>query len=142
MANPYAERWRNYRPSKAAWFWSCVAAVVLTMIIGFSWGGWVTGGTARDMADTAAEEARAQLAATVCVDRFMDAADARTQLAALKETSSWERDSFIEEGGWATLPGMDEPVEASADLCAERLAEMQLPPSGATADAPQPTTVQ
>jgi len=27
--------------------WACVATAVATMIIGFSWGGWVTGGTSR-----------------------------------------------------------------------------------------------
>ena len=46
------QRWSEARPTKTVAFWSCVASVVLTMIVGFSWGGWVTGGTARTTAET------------------------------------------------------------------------------------------
>jgi hypothetical protein len=120
------QRWREYRPSKAALFWSCVGSVVVALIIGFTWGGWVTGGTAKEMADKAVRDARAELAANVCVQRFVDASDARAQLAALKKTSSWQRDDFIEKGGWAKLPGLDKPVAAAAERCAERLAAIDL----------------
>src|SRR5206468_9888883 len=33
-------RWSDARPTKTLVFWCCVASAVLTMIIGFSWGGW------------------------------------------------------------------------------------------------------
>lgn len=121
------ERWRDYNPSKATLFWACACAVVLTLIIGFTWGGWVTGGTAAQMAEEASEEARAELVATVCVERFLNAEGARTKLTSLKETSSWQRDDFIEKGGWMKLAGLEEPVSGAADLCADRLAEMELP---------------
>ena len=55
-------RWRAYRPSKAVYVWSCIAAVAATMVIGFTWGGWVTGATAADRAKQAAQVAEAQLA--------------------------------------------------------------------------------
>jgi hypothetical protein len=126
-----------YRPSKAALFWSCVGCVIAALIVGFTWGGWVTGGTATEMAERAARQARAELVATVCVQRFLDASDSRAQLASLKETNSWQRDDFIEKGGWATLPGLDKPVASSADLCAERLAAMELPPRGQGAQRSQ-----
>ena len=45
------QRWTAYRPSKAVWFWSCVGCVVATLIVGFTWGGWVTGSTARQNVD-------------------------------------------------------------------------------------------
>src|SRR5579872_4521168 len=80
------KRWQDYRPSKSLWFWSCVACVVATMVVGFHWGGWVTGGTADDMAQSAGKKARAELAASLCVNRFESSADATTQLAALKKT--------------------------------------------------------
>ena len=46
MANnqTVGRRWESYRPSKGIWFWSCVACVAATIVIGFGWGGWVTGG--------------------------------------------------------------------------------------------------
>ena len=45
----FGQRWSETRPTKTAVFWSWIAAVIVTMIIGFTWGGWVTGGTARDL---------------------------------------------------------------------------------------------
>jgi hypothetical protein len=41
-----SQRWENYRPSKTLWFWSVAVAAVLTMIVGFTAGGWTTGGSA------------------------------------------------------------------------------------------------
>src|SRR3989304_4567183 len=56
----FRQRWDESRPTKTAVFWSWVGSVVLTMIIGFAWGGWVTGGTARSMAGKIAEDAVAK----------------------------------------------------------------------------------
>lgn len=119
--------WRAYRPSKVAWFWSCVACVIATIVIGFSWGGWVTGGAADRMAAEAGDAGRAELAATICVARFAAAPDAALQLATLKDESSWSRDNLIDDAGWTTFPGLDSPVSGAADLCADRLVEMELP---------------
>ena len=60
-----SQRFADYRPSKTVLFWSCAGCVVATMILGFTWGGWVTGGTAGELAEDAATQARAQVAATV-----------------------------------------------------------------------------
>ena len=79
------QRWEAYRPTKGRLFWSCAAGAIAGMIIvGFNWGGWMTGGTARSMAENAGVSARNGLAAAVCVDRFQAADDAHAQLAALK----------------------------------------------------------
>ena len=119
------QRFQDYRASKTALFWSCAGCIVATVIVGFTWGGWVTGGSARDMA-AAAEQAQAQVAAAVCVDQFMAAADARPQLASLKEnTSSWRQENFIEDGGWAVIA--DQEYDGAAELCAERLIAMEVP---------------
>ena len=131
-----SQRFENYRPTKTVLFWSCAGCIAATMIVGFAWGGWVTGGTAQEMVEEAAQTARAEVAAVVCVQKFMDAGDARLQLASLKEiTSSWKRENFIEDGGWATVAG--EEYDEAADLCAERLMEMEAPAAqeAATTDA-------
>jgi hypothetical protein len=116
------------------WFWSCVACVVLTMLIGFTWGGWVTGGTAEGRVASASEDARAELAAQICVHRFLEADDAKAQLAAFKEKDFWNRDGFVEDGGWVTFAGMKEPVDGAAELCAEQLADAELPAAGAATE--------
>lgn len=122
-------RWEEFRPSKTALFWSCTACVVGTLIVGFTWGGWVTGNTAGKMASTAAAGARAEVAAMVCVDRFVSAPDAAAALASLKSSDSWKRDDFITNGGWVTIAGIEKPVEGAAELCAQRLLEAKLPPA-------------
>ncbi|HEY6433441.1 MAG TPA: hypothetical protein VIZ17_15790 [Acetobacteraceae bacterium] len=114
-------RWEAYRPSKAIWFWSCAACIVVTIVVGFVWGGWVTGGTATRMATDAAEGGRAQLAAATCVVRFEQGPDAAAQLAALKKADSYERGDIITKNGWVTMPGDATPVSGAADICAQKL---------------------
>jgi hypothetical protein len=127
-----SQRLAEYRPSKTVLFWSCAGCVAATMIIGFTWGGWVTGGTAEEMAQAAADRAQAQVAASVCVEKFMAATDARPQLASLKEIrSSWQRKNFVEKGGWATVAGND--YDDTAELCAQRLMDLEAPAQEATA---------
>jgi hypothetical protein len=134
------QRWEDYRASKTTLFWSCVAFGILTIVVGFSWGGWVTGGTAKEMV----QEARTNLAATFCVQRFLNASDAGSQHDSLMKTSNWQRDDFIEKGGWAKLPDLDRPIAGVAGLCAEKLADVEVSASAAqtTTDSPSTTTVQ
>ena len=115
-------RWQDYQPSRSIWFWSCAACVAATVVIGFVWGGWVTGGTATRMAADAAAGANAQMAAATCITRFESAPDATAQLAALKKAESYNRGELIEKGGWATMPGSKEPVQGAALICADKLA--------------------
>jgi hypothetical protein len=118
-----ARRWENYQPSKSALFWACAATVVATMIIGFSWGGWVTGGTSRSLATTAGDVARGELASAICVDRFNAAPDAAAKRVEFKAlTDSYKKRQFIETGGWATMPGKTSPDSLGVQNCAVALA--------------------
>lgn len=130
------QRWEDYRASKATLFWSCAAVSVLTMVVGFAWGGWVTGGTAQEMT----QEARRNLAATFCVNRFLADSDAASQHASFMEVSDWQRDEFIQKGGWAEMPALDRPVAGIADLCADKLAKAEVPTSAAQSTTGAPAT--
>jgi len=108
------QRWESYNPGKTLLFWSCAASVAATIVVGFNWGGWTTGGTAAAMAKEAASGARQELAAAVCVDRFRGAGDAAAQLATLKGLgNAWDRGTFVEKGGWAAMPG-PKPAEPAS----------------------------
>jgi hypothetical protein len=142
QAQSLSQRFQQYRPSKTALFWSCGGCVVLATIVGFSWGGWTTGGTAREMAEDSAAQARQELAAVMCVDRFMAAPDVGVQLTALQEiTSSYAQSKFVEEGGWAMIVPASSTAgrKASADdrkaagLCAAELAKREIPTTGKAA---------
>lgn len=121
--------WSEYRPSKAMWAWSCIGCIVATMIIGFTWGGWVTGGTAEERAEAAAEEARTEVASAVCINKFVRSANAAQQFTALKKADSWERDGLIEEGGWSKINGYDGDLSEVAEECADQLASMEALPT-------------
>ena len=137
QAQSLSQRFQQYRPSKTALSWACGGCVVLATIVGFSWGGWVTGGTAREMADNSAAQARQELAAVVCIDRFMAAPDAGVQLAALKGiTSSYGQSKFVEDGRWAIIvPASANTTDykaraddrKAAGLCATELAKREMP---------------
>lgn len=128
------ESWSNWNPSKGTLVWSCAGAVVATMLVGFTWGGWVTGGSAREQAEETAESARYELASAICVERFMRAEDAALKLTSLKDMPSYRQSTFIREGDWAVMPDRDDANYRVASDCADALAAMELPPTDA-ADA-------
>lgn len=115
------QRWSAARPTKAVVFWSWVAAAAVTMIIGFSWGGWVTGGTAGMMAKAMAEEAVAKRLAPMCVVRVQQDPNKTERLKELRDTSNWQRSDYVKKHGWATMPGEDQPDSKVADECAKLL---------------------
>lgn len=105
-------------------------------IVGFSsYGGWVTGGTAQEMADKAGNDVGTQIVSALCVKKFVAAPGASMQLAKLKEAKSWDRDNFIEDGGWATIDGVEDGIDGVADACAEQLAAMDELPAAVMAPA-------
>lgn len=120
-----SQRWSASQPSKTMLFWSCAGSVVVALIVGFTWGGWVTGGTAREMAKDAGDSSRYELASVICVEKFLDAGDARAQLTTFQAIkSSYKQREFIEAGGWAVMPSKDKATRQSADLCAKVLAAL------------------
>jgi hypothetical protein len=119
----FARRFEDYQPTKSMLAWACVATAVATMIIGFGWGGWVTGSTSRSLAMTAGDAARAELASVVCVEKFKAAPDSAAKLVEFKAiTDSYKKRQFVETGGWATMPGQSSPDRRAAEGCAVALA--------------------
>jgi hypothetical protein len=130
-----SQRLQQYQASKTVLFWACAGSVIAATIVGFSWGGWVTGGSAQEMAEDSAAQARQELAAVVCVDRFMAAPDAGVQLTALQEiTTSRAQGKFVEDGGWAIIVPASGPTDykaraddrKAAGLCADELAKREM----------------
>lgn len=117
----FREWWSEARPTKTVVFWSWVATVILTMIIGFAWGGWVTGGTARSMAEKLAEDAVVKRLAPICVVQFKQAPGKDQKLKELKEASTYQRGEYVEKQGWATMPGEEKPDSKVAEECARLL---------------------
>src|SRR4029077_11842958 len=104
--------------------WGVAGGAIAMAIVGFTWGGWVTGGKAEADARQRANAAVVVALAPVCVEKFRHAADVPANLAALKKVDSWSQGDFVEKGGWATVAGSTSPqqVTAVAQACALLLA--------------------
>jgi hypothetical protein len=112
----------KFQPGIKPAVWGAVVGAIAISIVGFSWLGWTLGSTAERMAETRAEAATVAALAPVCVARFEAEADVAAKLAEFKKVStSWNQRSFIEKGGWATMPGNTTPNSAVAEACAEKL---------------------
>ncbi len=116
-----AERWRDATATKTVVFWSCVGTMVLTMIVGFAWGGWVTGGTAQTMADKIAQDAVVKRLGPICVVQFNRDPGKDKKLVELKALDSWQKGDYVEKQGWATMPGEEKADSNVATDCARLL---------------------
>ena len=90
--------------------------VVASLAIGFGWGGWMLGSTAKTLADSTASSAVVAAIAPICVDQFQRSAD--VNLTALKKTDSWQQATYVEKGGWAVMPGSKAADSGVSQACA------------------------
>jgi len=99
---------------------------VATLAIGFGWGGWMLGSTAKTLADSTASSAVVAAIAPICVDQFQHSADAANNLTALQKTSSYEQAAYVEKGGWAIMPGSKAVDSGVPQACAAILSNLKL----------------
>jgi hypothetical protein len=103
--------------------WGAVGGAVALAVVGFSWGGWVTGGNAETIALKRSQAAVVRVLTPMCIEKFRANANSSAKLVELKNIgTSWMRRDFIVNGGWATF-GQDRPFEL-ADACAEALGKL------------------
>jgi dienelactone hydrolase len=73
---------------------------VASVIVGFSWGGWMTGSSANKLAAARADTAVVAALTPVCVEKFLQNSDAKANLAALRKISTyWEQGDYVVKGG-------------------------------------------
>jgi hypothetical protein len=100
--------------------WGAVGGATALAIIGFTWGGWVTGSKANELARQQVQTALVEALTPLCVDKFNRASDAQVRLAELKKiTSSWDRERFVRENDWAKFG--KESNSRVVDACAVEL---------------------
>jgi hypothetical protein len=103
-----------------------VIGAIASMVIGFSWGGWMTGGTANRLAAEQADTAVVAALTPICVGKFLQNSDAEANLAVLKKISTnWEQGDYLQKGGWATRPGATSSDYRLGRACAEKLLQVK-----------------
>ena len=99
--------------------WGAVGGAIITMIIGFAWGGWVLGSSSMNMGEEMVETAVVDRLTPICVAQFNQDPEKVKKLKEFKKTDSWKRDQYVKDQGWATMPFEKEPDRLVADKCAE-----------------------
>ena len=107
-----------------SFFWNAIVGAIIISIVGFSWLGWVTGGTAQQEAKQMSEEAVNDRLSKICVYQAIQDPRKDLKLKELKEKSSYEKDDYVMKQGWATMPSEEEPEREVADKCAELLLDI------------------
>lgn len=112
--------------------YGAIFGAALVGIVGFSWGGWVTGGTAHDRAMAMSHEDVVAAMVPVCLDMARTDPDRMAKLAAIRDTSTYQRRTALMETGWATVPGAEAPDRDIALACLASLDVDKTPEQPAT----------
>ena len=128
--DPSSPNWKDSLMPTSAWYQGeslkrllqgAALGAFATLGIGFSWGGFMLGSTAKTLADSTASSAVVAAIAPICVDQFQRSADAGVNLTALKKTDSWQQAAYVEKGGWAVMPGSKAADSGVPQACAALL---------------------
>jgi len=92
--------------------WSGVGGALVTMYVGFNFGGWVTNGGAV-----------AERLGTICVAQFKGDKAKSEKLVQMKGKDAWEIGRYIDAQTWSIMPGAEKSESGVADACAKQLAK-------------------
>jgi hypothetical protein len=109
-------------------FWGAVGGAIILAIVGFKWGGWVTAGTAEQMASAQSQNAVVNALVPYCVAKFERLPDAPTQWAKLKKADDFDQGGMLEKAGVVSPPGSKiggDASDAVANACATRLVALK-----------------
>ena len=112
----------NMPTNTKPWIQGAVVGAIALAIVGFTWGGWVTGGTAAKNAAATSHDAVVAALAPICVERFRARSDAVVRTADLLKTRGWDRGGILETGGYAALSDSSAVDSDVATACAKILA--------------------
>ena len=101
--------------------WGFVIGSILTMILGFGWGGWITTGSANRIALDRTNTAVTAALVPVCLEKSKADPARAKKLDALKAlTSTYEQRDLLVKDGWASV-GEGEGNRDVAEECASQL---------------------
>lgn len=101
--------------------YGAVVGAVVVGVVGFSWGGWVTGSSADKMASAMAHETKLSALVPVCLDIARTDTDRAEKLETIKAAATYRRRDAVMRAGWATVPGAESPDRDLAEACLEQL---------------------
>ena len=110
---------------KPPFIWGVVIGAIALLIVIF-WTGWVmTSSSAKEQGEQMAKEAVLENLVPICVEQYLQDPNKVERFAELKEKSSYQRDDYVDEKGWATMPGAESSVRGIADKCAKQIIDLE-----------------
>ena len=103
--------------------YGAVIDAVFVGLVGFTWVGWVTGGTSNERAMAMPENDVVASMVPVCLDMARSDPERADKMATIRAASTYQRRTALIDVGWATMPGTDAPNRDIAQAC---LAELDL----------------
>jgi len=94
--------WEQIKPV----LWGAVGGAIVIAIVGFNWGGWVTGGAAVAMAKETAATAVAERLGTICVAQFNRDTTKSQKLFEMKDKNTWGKGRYIGALSLGSWPGV------------------------------------
>lgn len=107
---------------KPGLYGAAIGAVAIS-VLGFSWGGWMTNGSANRMATDMSHDHVIAALVPVCLDMARSDLERGNKLATIREASTYKRRDAVMTAGWATVPGATTPDRDLAQAC---LSELEL----------------
>ena len=109
--------------------WGMAVGAIVLLIVVFSAGWVVTSGSAKAEAKVMATNAVMDRLAPIAVAQFMQDPNKEARLKEMKKLESWganNRSDYVQEQGWATMPGEKKPDREIADEVAKRLMDLKM----------------
>lgn len=99
--------------------WSAIGGAFILLIVGFSWGGWVLGSTSMEAGEKMAREAVIDRLAPICFGQYNQDPEKEAKLRSISDLYNWEKEKFIIDQGWATMPFEEEADSGVAAQCSK-----------------------
>jgi hypothetical protein len=100
-----------------------IIGAIATMAVGFTFGGWITGGTSDRLITSNMSDGIALALTPYCLEKSKNDPEAVKVMAEYKAAPAYSRRSLVEKSGWATPLGAEEPNAALAAACSNALAK-------------------
>ena len=104
--------------------WGAVGGAVVLAVVGFMLGGWVTGGTAQQLAERATEKAVRDRLAPICVAQYNRDLEKDQKLEELKKMETYQIGDYVKKQGWSTMPGEKDSDYKVSEKCADLLSKI------------------
>ena len=106
--------------------WGLFSGSVISMIIGFTYGGWMFGSPAFSKGEEIARVAIADRLTPMCMAKFNQDPEKKIKLIEMNSMDVWYAEKYVKDQGWATIPFEDISDNNIADYCTTLIIKMKL----------------